>query len=280
MKTRLSLKQPIGIFDSGVGGLTVFREIRRLFPHEDIVYFGDTARVPYGPKSRETVINYSIQNARFLLQLNAKIIVVACNTAASVALPALQARFDVPVIGVIEPGARMAIEATKNRRIGVIGTEGTIRSEAYKHAINDLDGNQEVLGTACPLFVPFAEEGWEDHTVTRMVAEEYLRDLLHMNIDTLVLGCTHYPILKDTIRQVAGDDVTLIDSAEAIAFHLKEILPDPADSGEGTDRFFVSDNEQKFEQIARKILQNHVKPLQKVRLGETWFLENLESSCQ
>ncbi len=280
METRPGPKHPIGIFDSGVGGLTVFREIRRLFPHEDIVYFGDTARVPYGPKSRDTVINYSIQNARFLLQLGAKIIVVACNTAASVALPALKARFAVPIIGVIEPGARMAVEATQNHRIGVIGTEGTVRSKAYMHAIQQIDPNQEVLGTACPLFVPLAEEGWEDHPVTRSVAQEYLHDLLSRNIDTLVLGCTHYPILKKTIQEVAGNSVTLIDSAEAIARHLKEILPEPQSSGEGHDQFFVSDNEQKFEQIARKILQNHVKPLRKVGLGETWFLENLEPSCQ
>ncbi len=276
----MSTRRPIGIFDSGVGGLTVFREIRRQYPHEDIVYFGDTARVPYGPKSRDTVINYSIQNARFLLQLGAKIIVVACNTAASVALPALQKRFPVPVIGVIEPGARMAVEATKNHRIGVIGTEGTIRSQAYKHAIQQIDPNQEILGKACPLFVPLAEEGWEEHPVTRSVAEEYLGELLGSGIDTLVLGCTHYPILKETLRKVAGESVTLIDSAEAIAHHLEEILPDPQQTGEGHDQFFVSDNEQKFEQIARKILQNHVKPLRKVGLGETWFLENLEPSCQ
>ncbi len=276
----MNARRPIGIFDSGVGGLTVFREIRRQYPHEDIVYFGDTARVPYGPKSRETVINYSIQNARFLLQLGAKIIVVACNTAASVALPALQKRFPVPVIGVIEPGARMAVEATRNRRIGVIGTEGTIRSQAYGQAIHRIDPNQEVLGTACPLFVPLAEEGWEEHPVTRSVAEEYLENLLGSGIDTLVLGCTHYPILKETLQKVVGESVTLIDSAEAIAHHLKNILPEPQQSGEGHDQFFVSDNEQKFEQIARKILQNHVKPLRKVGLGETWFLENLEPACQ
>jgi len=210
------LKQPIGIFDSGVGGLTVFKEIRKKFPFEDIVYFGDTARVPYGPKSDHTVIEYSIQNARFLIQMRAKIIVIACNTSSSVALSRLQDIFPVPVIGVIEPGATAAVEASYNKNIGIIGTEGTIRSQAYHKAISLRDKEAKIYSKACPLLVPLAEEGWEEHPVVQTVLWEYLTELLNKNIDTLVLGCTHYPILKPAIQSVVGRNINLVDSAEAI----------------------------------------------------------------
>jgi len=268
-------RRPIGIFDSGIGGLTVFREVRRRFPHEDIVYFGDTARVPYGPKSRETVIAYSLQNARFLLQQGAKIIVVACNTAASVALPELKKRFAVPIIGVIEPGALAAEKVTKRHRIGVIGTEGTIRSGAYQSAIRHLYPAAEVFTQPCPLFVPLAEEGMEAHAVTLQVAREYLAPLLASNIDTLVLGCTHYPILKPILREVVGESVAMIDSGEVVSAWLADLLPEPESEGAGTDNYYVSDNEEKFRHLASRFLDAEVERLHKVSLGETWFIDHI-----
>lgn len=265
-------KQPIGIFDSGVGGLTVFKEIRKAFPHEDIVYFGDTARVPYGPKSKSTVLEYSLQNARFLMHCGAKIIVIACNTSSSVALEYLNQRLPVPVLGVINPGSIDAVAATRNGRIGVIGTEGTIRSQAYPQAITRLMPQANVVSQACPLFVSLAEEGWEHHEVTRMVAREYLQPVLNSNIDTLVLGCTHYPILKDVLQQIAGPAVQLVDSAQAVSRQLHEVLPQPETEGVGEDQFFVSDNEDKFQVIASRILQTEITSLRRVILGESWFL--------
>ena len=265
-------KKPIGIFDSGVGGLTVFKEIRKRFPFEDIIYFGDTARVPYGPKSRNTVIEYSIQNARFLIQQGAKIIVVACNTSSATALPQLQKLLPIPVLGVIEPGALSAVKTSNNKRIGVIGTEGTIRSQAYSSAISKLDKNCNVFSKPCPLFVPLAEEGWEDHEVTQLTIKEYLTSLLQNDIDTLVLGCTHYPILKSSIQKFVGNKITLVDSAEAVTDKLDEILPNRESNKIGEDRFYVSDNEEKFNHIASKILDIEIDKLIKVKLGEGWFI--------
>ena len=265
-------KRPIGIFDSGVGGLTVFKEIRKRFPFEDIIYFGDTARVPYGPKSRNTVIEYSIQNARFLIQQGAKIIVVACNTSSATALTQLQKLLPIPVLGVIEPGALSAVKNSSNKRIGVIGTEGTIRSQAYSSAISKLDKNCNVFSKPCPLFVPLAEEGWEDHEVTQLTIKEYLTSLLQNDIDTLVLGCTHYPILKSSIQKFVGNKITLVDSAEAVTDKLDEILPNRESNKIGEDRFYVSDNEEKFNHIASKILDIEIDKLIKVKLGEGWFI--------
>ena len=265
-------KKPIGIFDSGVGGLTVFKEIRKRFPFEDIIYFGDTARVPYGPKSRNTVIEYSIQNARFLIQQGAKIIVVACNTSSATALTQLKKLLPVPVLGVIEPGALSAIKTTGNKRIGVIGTEGTIRSQAYSKAISKLDESCSVFSKPCPLFVSLAEEGWEDHEVTQLTIKEYLTSLMQDDIDTLVLGCTHYPILKTSIQKFVGNKITLVDSAEAVTDRLDEILPNRESRIIGEDRFYVSDNEEKFNRIASKILDTEIDKLIKVKLGEGWFL--------
>lgn len=265
-------KRPIGIFDSGVGGLTVFKEIRKRFPFEDIIYFGDTARVPYGPKSRNTVIEYSIQNARFLIQQGAKIIVVACNTSSATALTQLQNLLPVPVLGVIEPGALSAINTSTNKHIGVIGTEGTIRSQAYSSAISKLDESCSVFSKPCPLFVSLVEEGWEDHEVTQLTIREYLTSLLQNDIDTLVLGCTHYPILKSSIQKFVGDKITLVDSAQAVTDRLDEILPNRESKVIGKDRFYVSDNEEKFNRIASKILDLEIDKLIKVKLGEGWFI--------
>ncbi len=265
-------KRPIGIFDSGIGGLTVFKEIRKRFPFEDIIYFGDTARVPYGPKSRNTVIEYSIQNARFLIQQGAKIIVVACNTSSATALTQLQNLLPVPVLGVIEPGALSAINTSTNKRIGVIGTEGTIRSQAYSSAISKLDESCSVFSKPCPLFVPLVEEGWEDHEVTQLTIREYLTSLLQNDIDTLVLGCTHYPIIKSSIQKFVGDKISLVDSAQAVTDKLDEILPNRESKVIGKNRFYVSDNEEKFNSIASKILDLEIEKLIKVKLGEGWFI--------
>ncbi len=266
-------KKPIGIFDSGVGGLTVYREIRKKFPYEDIIYFGDTARVPYGPKSPQTVIQYSLQNARFLLQQGAKIIVVACNTSSAVALEFLKRHFLVPVIGVIEPGTNAAIEKSLTGKIGIIGTEGTIRSNAYMEAIAEKIDSAEVFSSACPLFVPLAEEGWLDHPVTKMTIRKYLQPFISKNIDTLILGCTHYPILKPAIRKFLGKEIKLVDSAIAISNELKEILPDKETESLGKSQFFVSDNEEKFQKIASLILKHPIEPIKTVKLGESWYIE-------
>ncbi|MDY0152868.1 MAG: glutamate racemase [Candidatus Cloacimonas sp.] len=265
------MKKAIGIFDSGVGGLTVYKAIRNAFPEEDLIYFGDTARVPYGPKSPNTIIEYSIQNSRFLLQQGIKILVVACNTSSAVAIPALQKLTDIPIIGVIDPGAEQAARTTKNKRIGIIGTEGTIRSEAYTKAIQCLMPDAVVFSTACPLFVPLVEEGWQDHEIALLVAEDYLKDMKNSNIDTLVLGCTHYPLLRQMIQQVMGEKVNLVDSSEAITQYLGRLLPPDSDGISGKDTFFVSDNENKFSHIAQHILHQSFGNLARVRLFESWF---------
>ena len=264
---------PIGIFDSGVGGLTVFKEVRKTFPYENIVYFGDTARVPYGPKSDNTVIEYSIQNARFLIQLGVKIIIIACNTSSAVALDKLQDILQIPVLGVIQPGAETAVNTTKNGKIGVIGTEGTIRSKAYTNAIKSIDNQIKIFEKACPLFVSLAEEGWHRNKVSYDVAEIYLRELVNNGIDTLVLGCTHYPILKNIIQDVCGSEITLVDSSIAIQNHLKDYLPVNNDNITGKDYFFVSDNEEKFNNISKNILNICNFTLKKVKLGESWYID-------
>lgn len=265
------MKKPIGIFDSGVGGLTVYKAIRSAFPEEDLIYFGDTARVPYGPKSPNTIIEYSIQNSRFLLQKGIKILIVACNTSSAVALDHLKELTEIPIIGVINPGAEMAARQTVNRRIGVIGTEGTVRSGAYTKAINAILPDAQVLSRACPLFVPLVEEGWLTHPSSRDIVREYLDFYADKQIDTLVLGCTHYPLLKDLIQSVVGDNVSLVDSADAITQYLKRQLPLEYDGTHGTDKFYVSDNEDKFAQIAGRILGRQPDQLRRVRLFESWF---------
>ena len=265
------MKRPIGIFDSGVGGLTVYKAIRASFPEEDLIYFGDTARVPYGPKSENTIIDYSVQNARFLLQRNIKILIVACNTSSAVAIPHLRKMANIPVIGVIDPGAQQAVTATRNMRIGVIGTEGTVRSQAYAKAIQALVPDAEVFSTACPLFVSLAEEGWHGHPVTESIAREYLANLKDKQIDTLVLGCTHYPLLAEVIQKVMGGNVKLVDSAAAIAAYLEPLLPAENDGQPGLDSFFVSDNENKFAALAARILGREISALKRVRMFESWF---------
>ncbi|MDD4982181.1 MAG: glutamate racemase [Candidatus Omnitrophota bacterium] len=259
--------RPIGVFDSGVGGLTVVKELVRQLPGEDIVYFGDTARVPYGIKSKETVIRFSIENILFLLRYNVKLICVACNTVSSFALPKIKNHFRVPIVGVISPGAREAVYATKNKRVGVIGTKGTIRSQAYEQEIKRLDPKVKVTAIACPLFVPFVEEGWLNQDVVSTVARRYLKPLKDSKVDTLILGCTHYPLLKSVIRDVMGGKVTLIDSAKQVAVEVNKILSDEgllSNKARGRADFFVSDNPEWFKDLAGRFLGKPVKNVRKV----------------
>jgi glutamate racemase len=263
------LHRAIGIFDSGVGGLTVFKEIMQLLPGEDLLYLGDTARVPYGTKSAQTVQQYALEAAAFLVDQGVKLLVVACNTASAVALPALRDRFRLPVIGVIEPGARRAV-ASRNRKIGVIGTEGTINSGRYEEAIRSLLPEAQVFSVACPLFVPLAEEGWAEHEVTRLTAGEYLQPLLAAGIDTLVLGCTHYPLLRRTLQQVLGPQVSLVDSAEETALLVAELfrrqgLSRPEHGGRRA--FYVTDVPTRFERVGRAFLGRELGAVEQVRIG-------------
>ncbi len=254
---------PIGVFDSGVGGLTVAREIMRQIPGERIIYFGDTARVPYGSKSRDTIIRFSRQIVNFLMTKEVKAVVVACNTASSLALETLQPEMDIPVIGVVIPGAKVAAESTSNGKIGVIATESTIDSGLYTRVIREFRPDAEVYGKACPLFVPLVEEGWLKDPVTVEVAKRYLDLLLETGIDTLVMGCTHYPLLRDTLAQVLGEQVMLVNPAYETARELKRLLeaegilndgPLPADDAEDRYRFYVSDAASKFREFANTIL--------------------------
>jgi len=248
----------IGVFDSGVGGLTVVRRIESRLPGESIIYLGDTARVPYGTKSPETVVRYAESCARILLERQIKMLVVACNTASAFALEALRESLDIPVLGVIEPGAVAAVRSTRNGRVGVIGTTGTIGSQRYRDAIRQRDPAITVFSRACPLFVPLAEEGWTDGEVPRAIAERYLRPLLDEGVDTLVLGCTHYPLLKEVIAQVAGETVTLVDSAEETALAVEESLDAMALRCDRPlipqFRYLVSDAPAVFEQVGKHFL--------------------------
>ncbi|MBI2495672.1 MAG: glutamate racemase, partial [Candidatus Omnitrophica bacterium] len=207
-------RQPIGVFDSGIGGLTVVKALIEELPVESIVYFGDTARVPYGTKSKHTIVKFSLENVEFLLRFGVKCIVIACNTSSSWALPTLRKYFKVPIIGVIRPGALAAVRETRNKRIGVIGTNATIQSRAYETAIQRIDPAVKVFSGSCPLFVPLVEEGWLNGAISRQVARRYLEPLARQRIDTLILGCTHYPLLASTIQQVLGSGVSLVDSAK------------------------------------------------------------------
>jgi glutamate racemase len=262
----------IGIFDSGVGGLTVLKEVVRTLPQEDTIYFGDTARVPYGTKSPETVIRYSRQIARYLYNRDIKVLVVACNTASAVALNCLEKEFDIPVIGVIEPGARAAVQVTRSGKVGVIGTAGTIASSAYTKAIKRINPEIEVVTCACPLFVPLAEEGWVDNEVARLTARLYLGDLRDQGVDTLVLGCTHYPILKGVIAEVMGPGVTLVDSAEQTALTVAQILSDRGllrpEGEKGNHHYYVSDIPAGFIRVGNRFLGGRLGDVYQVNLEQ------------
>ncbi len=259
----------IGIFDSGVGGLTVFKEVKKVLPSESIIYLGDTARVPYGIRSKETVTRYSIENTEFLLSKGIKLLIIACNTASSLSIEEIKKKTSIPVIGVIEPGARAALRATRNKKIGVIGTEATIKSRAYPEAIKKIDSSVEVFSKACPLFVPLVEEGWTSGTVTRLVAEIYLKELKEKGIDTLILGCTHYPLLKPVISEVMGEDVQLIDSAVETAIVVKKIIEDNGlrnCSNKPYYNFYVTDSPERFISVGERFLEEKIDNIEKVNL--------------
>ena len=263
-------QKPIGVFDSGIGGLTVAKRLASTLPNENIIYFGDTARVPYGSKSNSTVIEYSIQNTKFLLQKNIKALVVACNTASSTAIPDLKKMFDIPIIGMIEPGSKMALEKTKSNKIGVIGTRATVGNLAYSTEIKKLNHSAEVFEKPCPLFVPLAEEGWVKHQATFEIAEEYLKELREYKIDTLVLGCTHYPILSDVIQEVVGKNVSLIDSgvasSEVIKAELVKLDLLSNSKTTGSQEYYVSDIPSKFKEVAELFLGREIDHVHKVDL--------------
>lgn len=266
---------PIGVFDSGVGGLTVAREIMRQLPEERLVYFGDTARVPYGSKSQDTIIRYSRQIIHFLLTKEVKAIVIACNTASAFALEQMRREFDIPIIGVVRPGAKVAAETTKNGRIGVIGTEGTIGSQIYTETIQEYKADAIVTGKPCPLFVSLVEEGWLKDPITIQVAERYLDAFSQTGIDTLIMGCTHYPLLRSTLRGILGDKVNLVNPAYETAQSLKVMLEEhnlmndrPAEGGELQYQFFVSDAAEKFKNFANSILPCEIKEAQLIHIEE------------
>lgn len=265
---------PIGVFDSGIGGLTVAREIMRNLPSEKIVYFGDTARLPYGSKSKDTIIRYSRQIVRFLQSRKVKAIVVACNTASALALDTLEKEIDIPIIGVVKPGARVAAQATVSKRVGVIATEATIRSGLYTELIQEIDPEISVIGKPCPLFVPLVEEGWRKDPITEMIARRYLEVLQEQDIDTLILGCTHYPLLRKLIGDIMGDKVRLVNPAYETSMVLKKLLADQHMENQGGTkeefpyRFYVSDAAEKFKEFANSILPYDVKRTKQINLEE------------
>jgi glutamate racemase len=271
---------PIGIFDSGVGGLTVLRAVRQRLPGESVIYLGDTARVPYGTKSPATIERYAVEDAAFLVGKGVKMIVVACNTASAMSRERLRAEFDVPLLSVLGPGARMAARVTRSGRIGVIATEATIESGAYERAIRESCGDKDVdvFSRACPLFVPLVEEGETDSQIARLVAEQYLSGLRASRIDTLVLGCTHYPLLKGVIGETMGSDVALVDSAEATAEETAALLESHhllnRQLNSGKAEFYVTDAARRFHRIAERILE---APLEHLEAVEVWGHDKLHA---
>ena len=254
--------KPIGIFDSGVGGLTVVDKVFRLLPNENIVYFGDTARVPYGNKSKETVTRFSKEIVKFLLRFKVKLIIVACNTASSLSLETLKKAFSIPVVGVIKPGVEEALKVSKTGRIGVIGTEATVSSNAYKKEIESTGRNSFVIQKSCPLFVPLVENRWLSGDITLKIVGKNLAPLLARNIDTLILGCTHYPLLKEAIRKIVGKKVALIDSSIAVAKYTKHLLDNKnlrGNAGKTYAKFFVSDDTGNFIRLAKVFLRRNIK---------------------
>ena len=266
---------PIGVFDSGIGGLTVAREIMRQIPQERIVYFGDTARLPYGSKSRNTIIRYSRQIVRFLRTRQVKAIVVACNTASAYALDTLQQESDIPIIGVVKPGARMAAEESPGGNIGVIGTAGTVGSHIYRDYICSLRPDAQVFEKACPLFVPLVEEGWRKDPVTETVARRYLEEMIERKVDTLILGCTHYPLLRSTVRRIMGEKVILVNPAYETAIELKELLKRENIENQGHNKidenpyeFFFFFEAERFRAFADSILPVDITAARQIQIEE------------
>ena len=265
---------PVGVFDSGVGGLTVAREISRQLPKENIVYFGDTARVPYGSKSQNTIIRFSEQIIRFLKTKQVKAIVIACNTASALALDAVRDEFDIPIMGVVIPGARAAVEATKNRKVGVVGTDATVQSGMYTKVIREMAPDITVIEKACPLFVPLVEEGFKEHVVTQEIIEYYLESMKHTDIDAMILGCTHYPLIRSKIREYMGDRIQIVNPAYETAIDLKKMLEERGMANDGTTEqhsrysFYVSDAAEKFRRFANTVMPFDVPTTNVVNIEE------------
>ncbi|MCF7804315.1 MAG: glutamate racemase [Candidatus Marinimicrobia bacterium] len=268
---------PLGIFDSGLGGLTVVRRIQQVFPDLPILYYGDTARVPYGTKSPKTVTRFSRQIVEFLIAQNVQAIMVACNTASATAVPTLKTEYDIPIYGMVEPGARAALKATSTGRIGVIGTNSTIRSSVYKTALTSLDTSLEVFVKACPLFVPLVEEGWEDHPVAEMTAREYLDPLIEEKIDTLILGCTHYPLLINTLKKILPDKIHIIDSGVAAANALQDVV-ESAVPPENKYKYYVSDTPERFAEIGARFLGRPMENVRYFDVDRPWTHDEIQSA--
>ena len=262
------MNKPIGIFDSGIGGLTVVKQLIKLLPNEQLIYFGDTARIPYGSKSKRLIQQYAIEDARFLLQYDIKLLVVACNTASSLAMDVLEEFLDIPVVGVVKPGASAAAELTNNNKVGVIGTSATINSGAYPQEITDLRPEAEVHSQACPLLVPLVEEGWLEDYITILTLKKYLAGLMREKMDTMILGCTHYPLLENTIQQVVGSEVKLIDSGKETAKAVRNVLTEKnilnLSNSNADNRYFVSDIPVKFEEIGSRFLGQRLDNVQRI----------------
>ena len=265
---------PVGVFDSGVGGLTVAREISRQLPNENIVYFGDTARVPYGSKSQNTIIRFSEQIIRFLKTKDVKAIVIACNTASALALDAVRDEFDLPIMGVVIPGARAAVEATKNRKVGVVGTDATVQSGMYTKVIHGMAPDITVIEKACPLFVPLVEDGFKEHPVTGEIIEYYLESMRSTDIDAMILGCTHYPLLRSRIREYMGDKIQIVNPAYETAMDLKRLLKEQGMANDGATpqhsrySFYVSDAAEKFRRFANTVMPFDVPTTNVVNIEE------------
>lgn len=265
---------PIGVFDSGVGGLTVVREMTRQLPNENIVYFGDTARVPYGSKSQKTIIRFSEQIIRFLKKKQVKAIVIACNTASALALEAVRGEFDVPIMGVVIPGARAAVEATHNQKVGVVGTDATVQSGMYTKIIHGMNPDVTVIEKACPLFVPLVEEGFKEHHVTQEIIEHYLESMKNTDIDAMILGCTHYPLLRSKIRAYMGDKIQIVNPAYETAMDLKKLLEERDMVNDGTKEpysryeFYVSDTAEKFRNFANTVMPFDISETNVVNIEE------------
>lgn len=252
----------IGIFDSGLGGLTAVKQIMNELPNENIIYFGDTGRVPYGTRSRETILKYTRGDIRFLQTFDVKVIVIACGTASSAALPMIKNEFDVPIVGVIDAAVYAAVRTTKNKKIGVIGTSGTIKSGEYEKQIKEYDSDMEVYSKACPMFVPLVENGYFDSKVTKLIVEEYLEEIRNEGVDTLILGCTHYPLLEKVIQEYMGKNVVLINSGAEVAKYLKKKLDDEMSHStiidENQYRYYVSDDVSSFEELGGIFLEREI----------------------
>lgn len=265
---------PVGVFDSGVGGLTVAREIMRQLPNENLVYFGDTARVPYGSKSKDNIIRFSRQIIRFLSTKDVKAIVIACNTASALALDVVKDEVNIPVIGVVVPGARAAVQTTQNNKVGVVGTEATIRSKMYSQLMKEMDPEVAVIGKPCPLFVPLVEEGFAKHKVTQEIIDFYLASMKESGIDTMILGCTHYPLLRSRIREYLGEEIHLVNPAYETAMDLKQLMEEAGIANEGSEEekpsysFYVSDAADKFKVFANNILPYDIETTQQINIEE------------